>query len=160
MGKYSFKSVGLTQEQTKKQQITTSVLPVGIVTPLQPAADGSLLMMSYTLAEQIKCNLHDLILTNWGERLGLYDFGANLKSLCSEFQTQDDFDNAAMTNIKNAITKWMPYIDLEDYSSVVDNPQRGSKTTYISKQVVLTITYSVSQLQLKRQGLSITLNVL
>jgi len=159
MGKYTFKSVGLTQTQTQQNQITTSATPVGVVTPPRPADDGSLIQVTYKLSDQIKYNLHDLLLTNWGERLGLYDFGANLKPLCSEFQTQDNFDNAAMDNIRKAIGKWMPYVELEDYTSQVDNLP-NSKTTYISRRVKITITYSVSQLGLQRQGLEITLNVL
>lgn len=159
MGKFTFKSVGQTQTQNQTNKITTSQMPIGIVTPPHAADDGSLIQVTYSLADQIKYNLHDLVLTNWGERLGLYDFGANLKPLCSEYQTQDDFDNNAMDRIKNAITKWMPYVDLEDYASTIDEPL-DTRSTYITRRVTITITYSVSQLNIQRQGLVITLNVL
>ena len=159
MGKFTFKSVGQTQTQNQTNQITTSQTPIGIVTPPREADDGSLIQVTYSLADQVRYNLHDLILTNWGERLGLYDFGANLKPLCSEYQTQDDFDNNAMERIRTAIAKWMPYVELEDYISTIDSVP-DKRSTYISRHVKLTITYSVSQLNIQRQGLVITLNVL
>jgi phage baseplate assembly protein W len=159
MGQYTFKSVGQTQTQTKTNKAITSAMPVGIITPPRPADDGSLIQVTYTLADQIRYNLHDLLLTNWGERLGLYDFGANLKPLCSEYQTQDDFDTAAMDRIRTAITKWMPYVELEDFASEIEK-QPTSKQTYITRRVKITITYSVSQLGIQRQALEIAMNVL
>lgn len=159
MGKFTFKSVGTTQTQAKQNQITTSALPVGIVTPPREAPDGSLIQVTYSLSDQIRYNLRDLLMTNWGERLGLYDFGANLRPICADYQTQDDFDNAAMDRIRSAITKWMPYVELEDYiSQIEDKPKTG--LAYVTKRIKITITYSVSQLSLERQALEITLNVL
>lgn len=159
MGTFTFKSVGQTKTQVQQNQITTSQLPIGVVTPPRAADDGSLIQVTYSLAEQVKYNLHDLLMTNWGERLGLHDFGANLKPLCAEYQSQDDFDNAAMDHIRNAIAKWMPYVELEDYASVIDEPP-DSRYAYITRRIKITITYSVSQLNVQRQGLEITLNVL
>jgi phage baseplate assembly protein W len=158
MGTYNFKSVGVTQTTKKTQTQTPSPQPIGIITPPRQAPDGSLIQLSYSLSEQVGYNLRDLLMTNWGERLGLYDFGANLKPLCAEYQTQEDFDMNAMDRIRTSISRWMPYIDLEDYISEII-PQNSS-VSYIPRQIKIKITYSVSQLNVEKKALEIMMIVL
>ena len=152
MGNFSFKSVGKTSEQKTQEVLYKTQLPVGIKTPLQFGGPAGLLSMSYSLQEQIPDNLRNLLLTNWGERLGLYNFGANLRPLTTELVSQDDFDAAAMERIKTAVSTWMPYVNLDDYSSFFD--RENIKNTAI---VNLTITYSVPALQITNKAIQITL---
>jgi len=155
MATYSFKSVGKTQEQQKEEALKKSLIPYGIKTPLKISGTDGILEMNYSLADQFADNLRNLLLTNWGERLGLYNFGANLRPLTMEFVSQDDFDTEAIARIKGAVEKWMPFIDLEDFSSTVDRME--NKNTAIIK---ISITYNIPQLNVKKKGLQLVLYVI
>lgn len=155
MATYSFKSVGKTQTQIEDESTTKSVIPYGIKTPMQLGTKEGLFAMNYRLEDQFADNLRNLLLTNWGERVGLYQFGANLKPLTTEFVSQDDFDSEAIVRIKDAVEKWMPFIDLEDFSSDVDRLE--NKNTGIIK---VNITYNIPLINVTRKGLQIVLYVI
>ena len=155
MGSYSFKSVGKTQVDTASETLVTAPTPVGIRTPMALGDKEGILKMSYSLADQVGDNLRNLLMTNWGEHVGLYDMGANLRPLMSEFTTQEDFDTSAVGRIKDAAARWMPYVELEDFISVVDRTE--NKNTAVIK---ITITYNVPALQLSGQKLQIVLYAL
>ena len=154
MAAYSFKSVGKTREQIAEETLEVSRIPFGIKTPLALGTSEGIFAMNYSLADQFADNLKNLLLTNWGERLGLYQFGANLKPLTTEFVSQDDFDSEAIVRIKDAVEKWMPFVDLEDFSSEVDRLE--NKNTGIIK---ISITYNVPLINVSRKGLQIVLYV-
>ncbi len=156
MGTINFKSVGRTADTISLENPAATTLPIGIITPVRPGKNSEgIFSMTYDLGDQVKDNLRNLIQTNWGERLCLYNFGANLRELTAEFTSGDEFDNEATTRIKAAVTRWMPYVSLISY---VSTPilQQNEKTGVIS----LTITYDVPMLNLKNQALEVTLYVM
>ena len=153
MAAYSFKSIG-TKTKTSIVDSQKSLQPYGIITPLTRGNDGQLFNMTTTVSEQISMNLKDLLLTNWGERLMLHDFGANLRILLTEFTGQEDFDALALVNIKSAVDRWMSYIDLNDYTSEMMTDSRGSVQSSI-----ITITYSVPLLNISDKSLKIELRI-
>jgi len=155
MAVYSFKSVGKTQQNVEDESLETSQIPYGIKTPLKIGAKDGILEMNYSLEEQFADNLRNLLLTNWGERLGLYNFGANLRPLTTEFVSQDNFDNEAVNRIKDAVDTWMPFIDLEDFSSEVD--RMDNRNTGVIK---VNITYNIPNLDVYKKGLQIVLYVI
>ena len=155
MTTYSFKSVGKTEEQTQLESVAQTPIPFGIKTPLQIGTTEGILVMNYSLEEQFADNLRNLLLTNWGERLGLYKFGANLKPLTTELVSQEDFDNKAIERIKSAVDTWMPFIDLEDFTSVVDRNE-NTNTGIIR----INITYNIPALKVYKKGLQIVLYVI
>lgn len=155
MGSFNFKSSGKTQTQQLVEALEKSPVPIGIKTPLKPGSQEGIFAMSFSLADQLNDNLRNLLMTNWGERLGFYDFGANLRELTSEFATQDDFDAQATQRISAAVTRWMPYITLEDFLSEVDRTE--NKNTGVIR---ITITYSIPALEVSRRALQVTLYVL
>lgn len=66
----SFKSVGITGEQFRTQQVAANPtpIPIGIITPLRLGeSDDGLLGMHYSVGATMKNNLRDLIMTNWGK---------------------------------------------------------------------------------------------
>lgn len=138
----SFKSVGITaaESTTQNNAVARTPVPVGIVTPLMPGtSDEGLLAMSYDVGIQMKNNLRDLVMTNWGERVMLYDYGANLQPLVTEYENgKETFDEAAMARISAAVGKWMPYVDLEAFES-----QQQFSDELGTGSVVLHIDYSV-----------------
>ena len=156
MASYSFKSSGTTQQQQKARQLAVTPVPIGILTPLRPGTSEGIWGMTISLEDQIADNLRNLIMTNWGERLGLYDFGANLKEITTDIVSQNDFDSQAVERIRNAVTKWMPFINLETFESKIlhtDNLSTGIIKLYV--------TYSVPALGVtKMKTLEVTLYVI
>lgn len=154
MGTYNFKSSGKSVEQLNIELPTRTSLPIGIRTPLR-LDDKNLFAMTYLVSEQVHDNLRNLLLTNWGERLGFYNFGANLRELTSELSNIDAFDEEAISRIRSAVTKWMPFVILKDFVSEIDNER--NKNTGIVK---ISITYSVPQLGVENKALQISLYVI
>lgn len=157
MGTYSFKSVGKTTEQRLVEKLELSKQPIGIKTPIAlDQGDGAEIFVTYTkLSDVVKDNLRNLILTNWGERLCMYKFGANLRPLMSELVSDDDFDNATIERISDAVSKWMPYVSLENYVSSSDRTDNKSLA-----RINLLITYSVPVLGVKNEQLEVNLSAM
>jgi phage baseplate assembly protein W len=154
MSTYSFKSSGKTSTQIKSEVQPVTYVPIGIKTPLR-LDNKDLFAMHYNNADQIHDNLRNLILTNWGERLGFYFFGANLRELTTELSSLDAFDAAAIERIRTAVTTWMPYVSLGNFSSSFDREE--NKNVGILK---IMITYSVAQLRVENRMLQISLYVI
>lgn len=152
MATFSFKSSGKTQAQQVVEKTTTTLTPVGIKTPLRLGTKEGIFEMSYALSEQVGDNLRNLLLTNTGDRLGLFDFGANLRPLMSEFTSQENFDVEAVTRIKAAVSRWMPYIELDSFLSEVN--RNDNKNTAV---INVTITYNVPALNLKGRKIELVL---
>jgi phage baseplate assembly protein W len=154
MGTYNFKSSGKSVEQLNIELPTRTSLPIGIRTPLR-LDDKNLFAMTYLVSEQVHDNLRNLLLTNWGERLGFYNFGANLRELTSELSNIDAFDEEAISRIRSAVTKWMPFVILKNFVSEIDN-ERNINTGIVK----ISITYSVPQLGVENKALQISLYVI
>lgn len=153
MATYSFKSSGKTLEQNRQTTTEKSRVPFGIKTPLSLGGETGILAMNYKLSDQVADNLRNLLLTNWGERLGLYKFGANLRPLTTEFINQDDFDQQAIDRIRNAVNMWMPYVDLIDFESQIDRQEnRNSLAVYKIK-----VRYNIPSLNVENKGVQIVL---
>lgn len=115
----SFKNVGVKKFDAQRVTTTTvSQTPIGIKTPVSFGTEA-LFEMNNTLLEQIEDNLRNLILTNHGERVMNYTFGANLMELLSEYRGQDAFEEEAKIRIKTAVTKYLPFIELTEFASAL-----------------------------------------
>jgi phage baseplate assembly protein W len=121
---------------------------------LAGAGEG-LLAMNYNIADQFADNLRNLLLTNWGERLGHYQFGANLRPLTTEFASQENFDNQAIERIRNAVNEWMPFVTLGTFESSVDRTE--NKNTAV---ILIKITYSIPAIEVIDRALQIVLYVI
>jgi len=152
MGSYSFKSSGKTTEQQLVELVTNSPVPIGIKTPLRLGTEEGIFGMHYSLPDQIHDNLRNLLLTNWGEHLGIYDFGANLRPLMSDFTTQDDFDAQTVERINKAVGRWLPFVSLEDFISNVDRTE--NKNTVV---INITVTYTIPALNTGKRALQVML---
>jgi len=119
MAQISFENVGVLADvrqtlKPKEEQLPS--IAFGVKTPLA-LAPGTMFEMNYTIGDQIADNFKNLVQTNFGERVGLAQFGANLYPLLAEFSSIDDFNNEAMARIKTAARIWMPYIELKGYEA-------------------------------------------
>ena len=152
MSAISFKSVGETQDSEKFKSSRTFELPYGIKTPIRKG-DGVLFEMSTDMRGQLHDNLKNLILTNAGERLGNYNFGANIRPILTEKLSKEDFDEIAMKRISTAVKAFMPYIELGNFESEIGkmDPVTGVAAT------IITITYSVPNIGLSNKKIGIEL---
>lgn len=156
MGSFSFKSSGTTAAAASAAALAVTAPPIGIVTPLALGSDD-LLKTNTDLVTQLTDNLRNLVMTNWGERLGFYDFGANLRPLTAELVTLDDFDSQAVDRIRSAVARWMPFVDLVDFLSKVD---RASGRPGSISAITLTITFNIPSLNVRDKKLRVTLFVI
>jgi phage baseplate assembly protein W len=154
MKTYSFKSSGKTQTQKKVEEIEKSKLPIGVKTPIELSSGQSddVFVMHTKIEDVISDNLKNLILTNWGERLGFHNFGANLTPLMSETADIDLFDSEAITRISATVTRWMPFVELLDYRSSVKT-KNEDRLLYVR----ITITYSLPVIDVQDRSLDINL---
>lgn len=155
MGVYSFKSSGnIVSRTTREGDPIPTRNPIGIRTPLR-LDDKNLFAMHYNIEDQIHDNLRNLLLTNWGEKVGFYDYGANLQALTSELPNIDAFDNEAIDRIRTAVSAWMPFISLNEFTSELDN--ESNKNVGIVK---IKVTYNIPKLNIENKALQISLYVI
>jgi phage baseplate assembly protein W len=158
MGSFSFKSSGKTPTKKFEETPEVSRIPIGIKTPLQIGnGETSEILVTHDRFEDVAHdNLKNLILTNWGERLGLYNFGANLKPLMADLNSQEDFDSEAIERIRSAVQRWMPFISLQNFVSNVDT----AFTSQGLAKIVIRITYSIPSLSVETKGLEVILRAI
>jgi phage baseplate assembly protein W len=92
-------------------------------------------------------------MTNHGERVGVYDFGANLRPLTLEL-TQPVWEEEAMVRIKTAVAKFMPYVDLQTFEVNI----LGSSNMGMSK-VAIRMTYTVQDVQDRPRAIEIIMYI-
>jgi phage baseplate assembly protein W len=116
MAKIKFKSSGTQISEVtalnKERVIQEKVFNIGIITPMRLGKD-EIFSMHIDLEEQLKDNYKNLLLTNFGERLGTYDYGANLRPLLSEqYNSGEEFEEIIAQRVVDATVKWMPFINV------------------------------------------------
>lgn len=155
MAERSFKNIGtsITQLQTSRPPVQT--FPIGIKTPMELGGNGNPYKMHTTLPEQISDNLRNMILSNHGERLGKYDYGANLQQLLADFANNTDAETAAMQSIMSTVEKYMPFISLDTFEMQYLPSTRNAQAKF-----QINIGYSVSKIGASNQKLKIILEVI
>lgn len=150
---YSFKSVGELEADNRQNAKTEKVkIPIGIATPVQ-LGSNSLLKMHTERIKVIKDNFRNMLLTNHGDRLGFYDFGANLEELTFELGSEQG-DAEATRRIAKTTAKYMPFINLDTFEPFIekfDNQHTG--------KVGIRIVFTVPALSTEKQGLEVLLYV-
>lgn len=154
MGSYSFKSAGKTTTVTTTETPVVTPPPIGIKTPLR-FGDTALFAVNTDMADQVADNFRNLLLTNWGERLGNFEMGANLRPLLANFTSLEDFDGEAMSRITAAVSRWMPYISLEDFTSSTNKVLQAQSPNLIP--VTMRISYGIPALNVKKRIVEITM---
>lgn len=121
VGQIDFKSIGERPPRNLTDEDVKNRVPIGIRTPMRLGqSNDGIFAMNKVLADEIRQNLHNMILTNWGERPGRYQFGANLQELTLELGSEV-FDEEVAVRIKNATTRWMPFVTLKAMERFIDS---------------------------------------
>ena len=111
--------------------------------------------MNTGLADAVSDNLKNIILTNRGERVMNPSFGANLKSILSEFGT-DGFEGEVMARIKTSVSKYLPYVALTTMSmEQLPSPPAAGLVV-----VRFNIKYAIPAAKLNDQEISVTLSTI
>lgn len=148
--KYDFSSVGESKEDFDARKVKSSQdaaqIPIGIKVPVELGQSNDGLLKMHTDIEKVLAdNFRNMIMTNHGERLGLYDFGANLTELAFELGS-DDFDSEAIRRIRRTTQKYMPFIQLLTFEPLVDRINNKEVA-----KVGVRITYRVSAVSQKER---------
>lgn len=154
----SFKDVGIKQTERANDVLTRNRTntAIGIKTPLELDTFGKeIFAMHFNIQDQIKDNLKNLLLTNHGDRVAQYNFGADLLSLVAEYSNKENFDSEAMLRINTAIVKWMPFINPIEFDSSVIR----ERNTVVGKVRIL-VVYAVPALNISRDQLELELSVI
>ena len=114
--------------------------------------------MHFIHSDQIKDNFRNLILTNWGERLGQYSFGCNLRPLTFELSAKDDFESEAMLRIQDQVSKFMPYVELESFESDFQAEFGGVRPDGMTI-VKLKVIYNVPKLRIIKDAIEVSIYV-
>jgi len=147
-----FKSVGEMIRPAAGLEDTPAPTPIGFQTPLR-VAPTTLFEMYTDMRKVVNDNFKNMLMTQHGQRLGLYDFGANLNELVFGGGNLDEeaFDGEAVIRIKTAVTKYMPFISLKTFESRVDHGDNR-----VIGKTNLRITYDIPALGAVDQVQSIT----
>lgn len=152
--KFSFDSVGETDTSFRSRNSNAVVsTPIGIKTPLESGTEqDGLFKMHRNIEDTISDNLRNLILTNHGERLFRYDYGANLREIAFELGT-DEGDFEAINRIRNAVRKYLPFISLQTFETTTIPQTRNN-----SSKVVIKITYTVPTLNGRQRMIEVPIS--
>ena len=136
---YSFKSSGTKLSLADVTPEDKPKPPLGIKTPMELGDNTGLFAMHTDPAKLVSDNLRNLIMTNHGERLGFYDFGADLKSLVFDLG-HDAVDQEAIRRISRAVEKYMPFVVLANFrvfSDRLDNDKVAKVGIQITYKIPL-----------------------
>lgn len=145
---YDFKSVGQLDTSYQQSQVNVEkIRPIGILTPVRfGERSGTLFEMSYSVTDQIRDNLRNLLATNAGERLSIPDFGANLRPLALEL-TAENIDAEAGRRISRAVSKYMPFVELDTFEPRVEKSEDGNVI-----RSIIRVNYSIPTLGVSNQA--------
>lgn len=91
---------------------------IGVTLPIKRTQSGYF-SQSYSVKEQVKSNLTNLVLTEPGERIMQPDMGCRLHALLFEPAT-DSLPEKVRDVIEDAVSKWLPFVSLSDVEVTKD----------------------------------------
>lgn len=109
--------------------------PFGVSLPIR-LGSGGYFDQTYTVLEQIKHNLTNLLLTVKGERRMNPEFGSDLHKLVFEF-SNDGLPQIVDSTVRRDIQTWMPYLNVQSVTTDVRTELQDIYTIHI--KVMFTI---------------------
>jgi phage baseplate assembly protein W len=154
LSQFNFKSSGTKKDNRRYTKEVVVARPIGIVSPMNLGDD--IFKMHTNPVKQLADNFRNLVLTNYGERLGKYNFGTNLKGLVYEYSNQPDFDRIASQQIEEAVQKFIPQIKIKNVTSELINTNEKNILNDIGlAKVTIRIIYFIPALNSKDLGLEV-----
>lgn len=127
--------------------------PFNIVTPLRlPDKIGDTFKMSTNPIDGIIDDFKNMLLTNYGERIGKPDFGANLQTLLTERLSQEDWDSNAARLIRQTTEKYMRGITIGSVSSMEMTAQNDGFS-----RIKVSVFFSIPSLGIQDRKIDLTM---
>ncbi|MEY4332735.1 MAG: Baseplate wedge protein gp25 [Bacteroidota bacterium] len=133
---------------TDLSQNDYKVLGIGIN---KSSNSNGVFAVNYTTLTQAKDNLTNLIMTQKGERVHQPDFGCDIWKVLFEQIVDGDIDYKVESVILDAVSKWLPYITINDI--ILDYNDEYKDSNKIGVEINFSLT---SNPNLKE---SVTINV-
>jgi phage baseplate assembly protein W len=102
---------------------------VGLKIPIR--IENVAFAQNYTILEQLKSNIKNLLLTKRGERLMNNDFGAGLETVLFEPIT-DEFETKVQDIINGAVEKYLPNVSIDEINIDMSDENKDKNTVNIS----------------------------
>ena len=159
MASFNFKSSGNRVSDIEvNPKITKKERDIGFKTPLTNYQRRQIFDMHTDPAAQLKDNLKNLILTNAGERLGLYDFGADLNALLFDLSSDRNVEAEFVDRINIAVQKYMPGIEIDEVTEVeLDRNEKEIANRAGMAKIRLRIRFSIPAARIANQAIEVTL---
>lgn len=151
---FSFKSSGFKSNDRKFEQIKTQERPIGFVTPL--VLEDNTFKMHVNPIKQLSDNFRNLLMTNNGERLGRYSYGANLNSILFEYGNNQNLESIISEIINEMTQKYIPSIiinSIEVYQTELE--EKNSANSLGLAKFVIRINYSIPKFKSPNLGIEI-----
>jgi phage baseplate assembly protein W len=114
---------------------------VGLSFPLRADTNNSFTMTKNSI-QQSRHNLRNLLLTYPGERVHNLEFGCKLREVCFE-QQDENLPTKIQNAISDAVTKFLPYINILDIATQSDTAQ--SEKVYVTLKFSTTLDPQINQ---------------
>ena len=157
--KYKFKSSGVrTDDRRFTRQAPSVDRPIGIKTPLEAGSD---LFKTHTNPiRQLSDNFRNLIMTNHGERLGMFNYGANLKSVLFEYSNSPNLEKVVSEIIINTTQRYIPSITIVDVTtSFIDETEKNDINRLGLAKVRLRIEYIIPKFKSPKLAIEVDMNL-
>jgi phage baseplate assembly protein W len=156
---FNFKSSGVrTTDRRFTKAAPSTERPIGFKTPLEQGDD--IFKMHTSPIRQLTDNFRNLIMTNNGERLGMFNFGANLNSVVFEYGNSPNFEQAIGEAIINVTQKFIPSISIIDISSVfIDEVEKNDANKIGLAKVRIRIEYVIPKFKSPKLAIEVDLNL-
>ena len=156
---FKFKSSGVRKDARQFTKKTVSQeRPIGIKTPLEPGDD--LFKMHTNPIKQLSDNFRNLIMTNHGERLGMFNFGANLNSIVFEYSNSPKFETIVGEIITEVTRKYIPSIVITGITAAfVDQTDKNEINKLGMAKVRLRINYNIPKFKSPNLALEVDMNL-
>jgi phage baseplate assembly protein W len=102
---------------------------VGITLPIQ--IGNTAFNQSFSIADQAKSNIKNLLLTKKYERVMQPELGSGLQELLFEFN-DDDLSGNIEDTIVNALSLWLPYVTIDSIIIEQTNELRDTNSINVS----------------------------
>lgn len=155
---FKFKSSGVRTTDRRFVSKKTVDRPIGIKTPLEVGDD--IFKMHTSAIRQLTDNFRNLIMTNHGERLGMFDFGANLNAIVFEYSNSPNFEDIVSESIINSVQKYIPSIVVTNITTVfVDETEKNDLNRLGLTKVRIRVDYNVPKFKSPNLALEVDINV-
>ncbi len=122
----------------------------GITLPVQRGNTGYF-NQAFSVFEQAKANLKNLLLTNKGERVMQPNFGTGLQSLLFE-QMTDDFETRLEETITTNVNYWLPYITIQQIDIEMTDEMKDRNIANMNIQFTVGNQIDLQEITFRIQG--------